>query len=342
MADFFKSFNAPAPVFNPDRDRYDMGTWGGRAAYFFDIFSPKLIPRQSMDVDRSKALLKDFADGKITEKDAAVDPKLNQSLWDARCLVESVTHDDGSIVPWYGRFSWFVPLNVPIVGGMIMYPIGAPQYIWQWINQSYNVIVNYSNSNKSAGGTGALMQSYFFACSASVGIAAALSPLARKYRALSIVVPYTAVACAGAANIMFTRSAEMKKGVRVWYGPTGRSDLSTEIGMSPNAGTEAVTKTALTRVIMPIPTLLLPPILMACLDKTALMRQRWVNVVTQLTIVGVCLWIALPVSVAMFPRFTTVLEPGKLLEADLQTRLAAVQKAAKPRADNVVWYNRGM
>ncbi len=48
------------------------------------------------------------------------------------------------------RMAAFVPTNLLVVGGMLMpNPSLAGIVFWQWVNQSLNVAVNYSNANKS-------------------------------------------------------------------------------------------------------------------------------------------------------------------------------------------------
>eukprot|EP01013_Petalomonas_cantuscygni_P030447 TRINITY_DN5640_c0_g1_i1.p1 TRINITY_DN5640_c0_g1~~TRINITY_DN5640_c0_g1_i1.p1 ORF type:complete len:343 (+),score=51.81 TRINITY_DN5640_c0_g1_i1:146-1174(+) len=342
MVAFIRNATAPAPTFDQKADRFNMLTWGGRTAYFFNLFSPFALVRSlsSTRLSAAEDILEKWDKGEITTEQAKRDRALNQRLWAARMLCESTLHDDGSTIPWYGRFSSFLPFNIPICAGMISMPTGPPQLFWQWANQTYNVVVNYHNSNKSAGGTSDLIRSYLLACGCSLGIAAGLSPVARRYKGLGPLVPYIAVASAGAANIGFTRSSELSTGIPVFQGTVGRRGESTELGRSAAAGTTAVTMTAFTRVILPIPILLMPPAALRAIERTPALAARckatpaaWMA--TQLAVISVCIWAALPAAIGLFPKFT-VMDDAAI------TRLEPTVKDRVKADGGPVWYVRGL
>lgn len=68
-----------------------------------------------------------------------------------RCsaVYDAAVHPDtGEEIPWYFRMSSFVPVNVPIAAGMVLFGSNpAAQLFWQWANQSYNAGMNYANRN---------------------------------------------------------------------------------------------------------------------------------------------------------------------------------------------------
>ena len=48
------------------------------------------------------------------------------------------------------RICGLAPMNVPILAGMILAPPTAINIaLAQWVNQSYNCMVNYANRNRS-------------------------------------------------------------------------------------------------------------------------------------------------------------------------------------------------
>ncbi len=71
---------------------------------------------------------------------------------EAQKVVSSIIHPDtGKAVPFYGRMSGFVPMNLPIVFMLLMAKPTTFNIIFaQWINQTYNSGMNYSNRNATS------------------------------------------------------------------------------------------------------------------------------------------------------------------------------------------------
>jgi Sideroflexins len=76
------------------------------------------------------------------------------------------------------RMCAFVPINVPILFGMLLTPPTPVNIIfWQWFNQSFNAGLNYGNRNASSPYTTSdLLQGY----SAAVGSSVSMALLLRK------------------------------------------------------------------------------------------------------------------------------------------------------------------
>lgn len=185
-----------------------------------------------------------------------------ERVWSAKYLVDSSIHPDThDKVPLPFRMSSFVPTNALVTAGLLLpNPSTASIVLWQWVNQSVNVGINYSNANKSTAmsnwETGV---AYTSAVAASVTVAVGLSRVVTS-PLLSRMVPFAAVAAAGSLNVFLMRRKEMTDGIAVL------DSEGHKIGKSAAAGQLAVAQVALSRVATSLPCLTLPPLVMSLLE----------------------------------------------------------------------------
>lgn len=173
---------------------------------------------------------------------------------------------------------------------------------WQITNQSLNVAINSANANKSTPlSTSAMLRSYLVAvtasCSVALGLNAAVprlkvSPATRTV--LARLVPFAAVASAGALNVFLMRAEEIRQGIDV-YTP----ESSESLGKSRRAATLAVSETALSRVLNSTPIMVIPPLILLRI------RPRRVLPVNLGLIFATSIF-ALPLALAAFPTRQTV------------------------------------
>lgn len=148
---------------------------------------------------------------------------------------------------------------------------------WQVVNQSLNVAVNFSNANKSiAMSPQEIGTAYLAATCTSVLIAVSLTRAVPRLRGVSPttkallgkLVPFVSVASAGVVNISCIRWKEMRDGVEVFRLTRDADDNEHKevLGKSPAAGKLAVGQSAASRVFTNVPTLIIPPMVMAALE----------------------------------------------------------------------------
>ena len=151
--------------------------------------------------------------------------------------------------------------------------------------------INFSNANKSSPlSTQTIIQSYCLAVSASCGVALGLNALVPRLKRLSPnarmiagrLVPFVAVASAGALNVFLMRGEEIRRGIDVYPVVTEEEKKKIEtgeievksLGKSKKAATLAVGETALSRVFNSTPIMVLPPLVLVRLQKTEWLKQR--------------------------------------------------------------------
>lgn len=213
--------------------------------------------------------------------------------------------------------SCFVLSNLVVTAGMLTPNLKTRGTLfWQITNQSLNVAINTSNANKSHPlSTQKLMTSYALAVSASCGVALGLNALVPRLKSVSPntkillgrLVPFAAVASAGALNVFLMRSEEIRHGIDVFPVPKSDakySDLDPKetLGPSKRAAVLAVSETALSRIINATPIMVLPPLVLLRLQKTMLLANnpRLTLPVNLALILGTSLF-ALPMALGVFP-----------------------------------------
>ena len=107
-----------------------------------------------------------------------------------------------------------------------------------------------------------------------------LSPGARVV--LSRLVPFAAVASAGALNVFLMRSEEIRQGIDVFPVASSAKDVPQQqdkvgpesLGKSRKAALIAVSETGLSRVLNATPIMVLPPLILVRLQRTEWLKKR--------------------------------------------------------------------
>eukprot|EP00758_Cryptobia_borreli_P007457 Tbor_TRINITY_DN5303_c2_g1::TRINITY_DN5303_c2_g1_i1::g.4004::m.4004 len=179
--------------------------------------------------------------------------------------------------------------------------------------------VSFKNIEKATGISPKLLTSYSIAVLASCGVSYMGNSILHRMGSSApylfrIGIPYFAVAIASTANVVAMRSSDIFEGIRVKDVETGE-ELPTP---SRNAGLMAVSQVAISRILLPMPLLLLPPIFMDRLFdsgkyKFFTRRRAKLYLPVQIAFIIVAIVVVLPFAIAVFPQ-DTVMDIGQLEE----------------------------
>nr|CAD7431326.1 unnamed protein product [Timema monikensis] len=296
-------------------------------------------------------------------------------LWRSKELYDSAYHPDtGEKMMILGRMSAQVPMNMAITGCMMTFYKSTPAVVfWQWVNQSFNALVNYTNrSGSSPISNTQLGTSYVLATGGALTTAIGLNSLVKSAPPLiGRWVPFVAVAAANCINIPMMRLQEIQKGVPVV------DSNGNVLGESTAAAKQGIALVTMSRLGMAMPgmgtavglcslyglacslsrsmfpghtgreqqggtahmvslTTVLTPIVMNWLEqKKFLVRYRWAAAPIQVGLVGLCLTFATPMCCALFSQKAAI--PVSSLEPELQERINKL-----PSPPEVVYYNKGL
>ncbi|WAR21405.1 SFXN5-like protein [Mya arenaria] len=230
-------------------------------------------------LDASIALLENF------KRNSLPPGVTDKELWQAQKIKQSILHPDtGQKILMPFRMSGYVPFGTPI-------PTPTSRFV--------------------AG--------YLGAVTSAISIAVGLSYLIKKSSSFSPAtklmiqrfVPYPAVASANICNVLLMRNNELTEGIDVC------DENGNVVGTSKIAARQAVLSTAGTRVILPAPLLIIPPIVMSLLEKTRfLQRNPRFHLPFNALACTLSFGLALPACIALFPQYASI--PTKDLEPEIQ------------------------
>ncbi|KAJ8933199.1 hypothetical protein NQ318_008048 [Aromia moschata] len=311
--------SCPKQRINLDEPRYDQETYTGRARHFFSNGQPFKSVRNWQNARGSK----------ICNEPLPIDVTEDQ-LWRAKVLYDSAFHPDtGEKMNIIGRMSAQVPMNVLITGGMIIFYKSTPAVVfWQWLNQSFNALVNYTNRSGDIQQTNKqLLTSYLCATGGAVGTALTLNSLVKKMPPIvGRMVPFAAVAAANCINIPLMRAQELRHGTPIFdeqNNKLGYSKAAAQSGIGQNM--YGATRNGYNANCDGL-----------FRKRGTLCRYPWLTVPASLGILGLCLTFATPLACALFKQKASM--PYKHLEPELREEIEKKWDIVPTQ----VYFNKGL
>lgn len=313
---------------NIEEPRYNQDTYVGRAKHFSITTNPLNVLATAEQLEKARSIVEKHRKGE------EIHGLTEDELWRAKQLYDSAFHPDTKEkMMLIGRMSAQVPMNMCITGCMMTFYRTTPAVIfWQWFNQSFNAIVNYTNrSGENPIPLSQLGMSYVLASGGAVGTAMGIKSLVKTFPpVVARLVPFTAVAAANCINIPFMRNRELRTGITV------TDENGNKLGESKQAAKSAISQVLLSRILMAVPGMTIPPFIMNHLEKKPfLQRMPWLNAPIQVSLVGFFLIFATPLCCALFPQKSSMSTSN--LEKELQDKILAL-----PNPPQRVYFNKGL
>ncbi|XP_038214213.1 sideroflexin-2 [Zerene cesonia] len=314
---------------------WDQSTFVGRFRHFAFISNPLLSLVPEKELYQAKELYVNYKEGK-EPSGTTIDQVVR-----AKQLYESAFHpDSGELQNVFGRMSFQMPGGCLVTGAMLQwYRTATAVVFWQWVNQSFNALVNYTNRNANSPLTTKQMGvAYVSATSAAMATALTFKFVIQKRATNPILarfVPFVAVAAANWVNIPLMRQNEILLGLDV------TDENGKIIGKSQLAPVKGISQVVTSRIVMCAPGMLLLPVIMERLEPKAWMQRiRWAHIGIQTGIVGLFLTFMVPTACAIFPqRCKLSIDTIKRFEQD---RYEEILKNTDGKPPKYVYFNKGL
>lgn len=263
-----------------------------------------------------------------------------ESIWYAKRAYESAFHPDtGEKQNVIGRMCFQVPGGMILTGAMMTFYKSTPAVLfWQWANQSFNALVNFTNRNaKSPLSVEQMGMAYISATGAALVTAIGLKNYltGRASTLLQRYVPFAAVAAANCINIPLMRQNELLNGNIVC------DEDGNEFVTSRLAALKGISQVVFSRIFMAAPGMTIIPIIMERLEKQAWLRRNpRLNAPFQTLACGVMLTLMTPTACALFNQKCSISTAAiAKVEPDVY---AALESKCHGNIPASVYFNKGL
>lgn len=280
-----------------DSPLWDQRTFIGRFKHFAWMSDPRSGLTSTASLLQAKDLVDAYRAGKEPEGTGRYE------VVRAMQLYRSAFHpDSGELQNVFGRMSFQMPGGMAITGAMLQFYKTVPQVVfWQWFNQSFNALVNYTNRNaNSPTSTTQLGVAYTSATLSALVTAIGLKKVLERSAnpMLMRFVPFAAVASANVVNIPLMRQMELLDGMPVADAETGEVACR-----SRYCATSGIGQVVFSRIVMAAPGMFCLPFIMKRMEKKPWFKSRpALHAPFQVAGVGCFLLLMVPFACALFPQ----------------------------------------
>ncbi|CAH1784955.1 unnamed protein product [Owenia fusiformis] len=319
---------------NIDKPLWDQSTFIGRVKHFFWVTDPRTIFTSDKKLDAARDLVEQYRRG---EEPPGVS---REEIVYAKKLFESAFHpDSGERQNVIGRMSFQVPGGMAITGAMLQwYKTNTAVIFWQWVNQSFNALVNYTNRNAASDITAQQIGlAYVTATTSAVVTAIGLKkflakragPFAQRF------VPFAAVAAANCVNVPLMRQSEITNGIMT------TDEDENEVVPSKYAAGKGIGQVVFSRITMAAPGMLITPIIMNRIEPMKFMQRiKPLHGPIQIMVVGCFLIFMTPTACAIFPQRCQISsEKLKVLDKE---KLEEIQQKFGEKVPKTLYFNKGL
>ncbi|KAG0714616.1 Sideroflexin-2 [Chionoecetes opilio] len=319
---------------NLDAPRYSQAEFGGRLRHFLGITDWRLCFKTDAELNQAKDLLQKYRLGQ--EPPGTTE----EMVWQAKRVYESAFHPDtGEKQNLIGRMSFQVPGGMLLTGAMMtFYKSTSAVVFWQWANQSFNALVNYTNRNaKSPLSVEQMGMAYVSATGAALVtalglksyLAGRMSTLVQRY------VPFAAVAASNCINVPLMRQNELVNGIVVC------DENGNELAQSKLAAAKGISQVVFSRIFMAAPGMTILPVVMERLEKQSWLRNNpKLNAPLQMFMCGAILTFMTPTACAVFNQRSSISTTTlSKLEPEAYSEL---EKQCGGSVPAVVYFNKGL
>jgi len=316
-----------------DAPLWDQSTFYGRFRHFAWMTNPLNGLVTTNQLESAKKLVMAYKQGQ--EPPGCHEDQVKRAMQ----LYRSAFHpDSGELQNVFGRMSFQMPGGMLITGAMLQFYRSVPAVVfWQWFNQSFNALVNYTNRNAdSPTSTKQLGIAYTSATFSALATAIGLRKVCERFAStlLQRFVPFAAVASANFVNIPLMRQNELMNGIAIYDADgnkAGSSTLAAKIGIS---------QVVISRVTMAAPGMLVLPFIMEHMEKKPwFKRAPRLHAPFQVASVGCFLLVMVPFACSLFPQDVQIAATSLKSDPVLYEELEKKYGSSMP---DTFYYNKGL